>query len=143
MTDARNNATAIANVKTTLVRVISASFILAPTLGLQAHAQDAEQLSIVSGAQLKLAIEGKNAPEVTDPEMQRIISAAKGSAYIAGVADLTSGKDWCGQGVAPHELTDRVYTHLGDVSQEKLSGQAAALVLEALTAAFPCQPNKN
>ncbi|SPZ47540.1 Uncharacterised protein [Agrobacterium tumefaciens] len=55
-----------------------------------------ERTWIFSGTELKQAIEGKLAPEVSDPEMRRLVSVAKSSAYIAGVADLTSGSDWCG-----------------------------------------------
>lgn len=104
----------------------------------------AERTWIFSGAELKQAIEGKFAPEVSDPEMRRLVSVAKSSAYIAGVADLTSGSDWCGAGaVAPHELTDRVYTYLGDIGAEKLDEQAAVLVREALASSFPCEPKSN
>ena len=103
-----------------------------------------ERTWIFSGAELKQAIEGKLAPEVSDPEMRRLVSVAKSSAYIAGVADLTSGSDWCGAGaVAPHELTDRIYTYLGDLSAEKLDEQAATLVREALKVSFPCEQKSN
>ena len=104
----------------------------------------AERTWIFSGAELKQAIEGKLAPEVSDPEMRRLVSVAKSSAYIAGVADLTSGSDWCGAGaVAPHELTDRIYTYLGDIPAEKLDEQAATLVREALKVSFPCEQKSN
>jgi len=103
-----------------------------------------ERTWIFSGTELKQAIEGKLAPEVSDPEMRRLVSVAKSSAYIAGVADLTSESDWCGAGaVAPHELTDRIYTYLGDLPAEKLDEQAATLVREALKVSFPCEQKSN
>ncbi|XUY29436.1 Rap1a/Tai family immunity protein [Agrobacterium sp. rho-8.1] len=95
-----------------------------------------------SGAELKQAIEGKLAPEVSDPEIRRMMSVAKSTAYIAGVADLTANTQWCGAGVAPHELTDRVYTYLVDAPSEKLNESAATLVEKALESSFPCEPKK-
>lgn len=103
-----------------------------------------ERTWIFSGAELKQAIEGKLAPEVSDPEMRRLVSVAKSSAYIAGVADLTSGSDWCGAGaVAPHELTDRIYTYLGDLPAEKLDEQAATLVRGGAQGLLSCEQKSN
>jgi len=122
--------------------LVSVPFVLA--LSGLSSAGAAERTWIFSGAELKQAIEGKLAPEVSDPEMRRLVSVAKSSAYIAGVADLTSGSDWCGAGaVAPHELTDRIYTYLGDIPAEKLDEQAATLVREALKVSFPCEQKSN
>ena len=121
---------------------VSVPFVLA--LSGLSPAGAAERTWIFSGAELKQAIEGKFAPDVSDPEMRRLVSVAKSSAYIAGVADLTSGSDWCGAGaVAPHELTDRIYTYLGDVPAEKLDEQAATLVRAALKVSFPCEQKSN
>jgi len=95
---------------------------------------------IFSGSELKSGIEGNYAQETSDPEARRLISSAKASAYIAGVADFTSGGKWCGAGeVAPHEIKDRVYTYLSDLSAEQLSANAATLVLAALEHSLPCQ----
>ena len=122
--------------------LVSVPFVLA--LSGLSSAGAAERTWIFSGAELKQAIEGKLAPEVSDPEMRRLVSIAKSSAYIAGVADLTSGSDWCGAGaVAPHELTDRIYSYLGDIPAEKLDEQAATLVREALKVSFPCEQKSN
>ena len=122
--------------------LVSVPFVLA--LSGLSSAGAAERTWIFSGAELKQAIEGKLAPEVSDPEMRRLVSSAKSSAYIAGVADLTGGSDWCGAGtVAPHELTDRIYTYLGDIPAEKLDEQAATLVREALKVSFPCEQKSN
>ncbi|MFK3777630.1 Rap1a/Tai family immunity protein [Agrobacterium sp. NPDC089420] len=121
---------------------VSVPFVVALSGASSAGAQ--ERTWIFSGAELKQAIEGKLAPEVSDPEMRRLVSVAKSSAYIAGVADLTSGADWCGAGaVPPHELTDRIYTYLGDLPVEKLDERAANLVREALKVSFPCEPKSN
>lgn len=111
---------------------------------LSTEAASSERTWIFSGAELKSAIEGNYAPETSDPETRRLISAAKASAYIAGVADFTSGGKWCGAGeVAPHEIKDRVYTYLGDLSAEQLNANAATLVLAALEHSLPCQTTKN
>ncbi len=113
-------------------------------LGLASPTGAAERTWVFSGAELKNAIEGKEAPEVSDPQMRRIVSVSRADSYIAGVADLTPPDTWCGAGtVAPHEVKDRVYAYLGDLPNEKLDGNAADLVREALARSFPCQTNKN
>ena len=125
-----------------IVPAFIATAVLSIMLGTgSAPAQD--RTWIFSGSELKQAIEGKFAPEASDPELRRTISVAKSSAYIAGVADATASKQWCGAGVAPHELTDRVYTYLVDAPSETLSQAAAALVEKALASSFPCEPKKN
>ena len=92
---------------------------------------------IMSGTELILALEGSPDDGTLRSEVGRIKSVARGSAYIAGVADATSGTGWCGAGsVLPHELTDRVYTHLRSVTQERLKERASTLVIEGLAAFF-------
>jgi hypothetical protein len=94
---------------------------------------------IISGTELMKVLEGKSDDGALQSEAGRIKSGARGSAYIAGVADATSGTGWCGAGsVLPHELTDRVYTHLRSVTPERLKGRASILVIEGLAAIFPC-----
>ncbi|WP_337797118.1 Rap1a/Tai family immunity protein [Rhizobium skierniewicense] len=113
-------------------------------VGFALPSEAADRTWIYSGSELKQAIEGKLAPDVSNPELRRLVSVAKSNAYIAGVADLTANAHWCGAGdIAPHEITDRVYTYLVDIPSEKLAEPAAALVEEALVIAFPCEPKKN
>lgn len=97
---------------------------------------------IISGTELIEALEGKSDDGALQSEADRVKSRARGSAYIAGVADATSGTGWCGAGsVLPHELTDRVYTHLRSVTPERLKGSASTLVIETLAAIYPCPGN--
>jgi Rap1a immunity proteins len=97
---------------------------------------------IISGTELIKALEGKFDDGALQSEAGRITSGARGSAYIAGVADATSGTGWCGAGsVLPHELTDRVYTHLQSVTPERLTRRASTLVIETLAAIYPCPAN--
>lgn len=94
---------------------------------------------IFSGSELAEALQGKLAPEASDENTRRMLSSARGNAYIAGIADATNGTRWCGGGtVLPHELADRVYTYLGDLPPERLNENAATLVSEALATSFPC-----
>ncbi|WP_374214584.1 Rap1a/Tai family immunity protein [Rhizobium rhizogenes] len=97
---------------------------------------------IISGTELIKALEGISDNGAPQGEAGGIMSRARGSAYIAGVADATSGTGWCGAGsVLPHELTDRVYTHLRSVTPERLKGSASTLVIETLAAIYPCPAN--
>jgi len=65
-------------------------------------------------------------------------AGARASAYIQGVADASHGQ-WCGQGqILPHELVDRVSSHLRQLPRERLQQDASPLVVEGLRAAFPC-----
>ncbi|WP_449415262.1 Rap1a/Tai family immunity protein [Ochrobactrum teleogrylli] len=97
---------------------------------------------IISGTELIKALDGKFEDGALQSEAGRIRSGARGSAYIAGVADATSGTGWCGAGsVLPHELTDRVYTHLRSVTPERLTKRASTLVIETLAAIYPCPTN--
>jgi hypothetical protein len=103
-----------------------------------AHAQDARQWRF-NGTELLNALKGDFAPEISDPELRRQVSSARGQSYVAGVADSTDTKAWCGKGaVLPHELPDRVVTYLGDLPKERLEENAAVLVAEALAKSFPC-----
>lgn len=96
----------------------------------------------ISGTELLKALEGKSDDGALQSEADRIMSGARGSAYIAGVADATSGTGWCGAGsVLPHELTDRVYTHLQSVPPERLEGRGSTFVIETLAAIYPCPAN--
>lgn len=96
---------------------------------------------ILSGSELVEALEGRSAGDVGEGEFRRALSSARANAYIAGVADATSGTRWCGAGtVLPHELADRVYSHLRSLGSERLTGSASTLVIEALAQAFPCAP---
>lgn len=103
-----------------------------------ANAQDARQWRF-SGAELLNALKGDFAPEISDPELRRQVSSARGQSYVAGVADATETKAWCGKGaVLPHELPDRVVTYFSDLPKERLDENAAVLVAEALAKSFPC-----
>lgn len=97
---------------------------------------------IISGTELIKALEGKSDDGALQSEAGRIKSRARGIAYIAGVSDATSGTGWCGAGsVLPHELTDRVYTHLRSVTPERLKRRASTLVIETLAAIYLCPAN--
>lgn len=122
-------------------------FGLATAVGIVAGAgvanADEPRIWRFSGAELFSALEGDLAPEVTDQELRRALSGAKGHAYVAGVADATETKKWCGEGaVLPHELIDRVMTYLSDLSAKRLDENAAVLVGEALAKSFPCGPRR-
>lgn len=92
-----------------------------------------------TGKELLAALEGKMPTELRDPEQSRLLSSARGQAYISGVADLTQNQLWCTvTGVLPHELAARVHTTLTDLGPASLAGNAAPLVAEALRQAFPC-----
>ncbi|APG95606.1 Tiorf68 protein (plasmid) [Sinorhizobium americanum] len=114
--------------------VIAAALLYTPAL-----ADEPARTWIFSGSELVEALEGKLVPEASNEETRRMLSSAGGNAYIAGIADATSGTRWCGAGtVVPHELADRVHTHLGDLPTERLNENAATLVGEALAQSFPC-----
>jgi len=94
---------------------------------------------IISGTELIKALEGRTDDGALQNETGRIASHARGSAYIAGVADAAGRTAWCGTGsVLPHELTDRVYTHLRSITPERLKGSASTFVIETLAAIYPC-----
>jgi len=78
----------------------------------------------ISGTELLKALEGKSDDGALHSEADRIMSGARGSAYIL-----------------PHELTDRVYTHLRSVTPERLKGRGSTLVIETLAAIYPCPAN--
>jgi hypothetical protein len=93
---------------------------------------------LVSGAELITLLQGKGADGFCDGEQCRNLSSARASAYIQGVADASHGQ-WCGQGrILPHELVDRVSSHLRQLPGERLQQDASSLVAEALRTAFPC-----
>lgn len=95
---------------------------------------------ILSGSELILELQGKAGDDTPKEEPARIQLRARARAYIAGVADATSGTKWCGAGrVLPYELVDHVYTYSRMIGPERLSGNASMLVAEALAAAFPCR----
>ncbi|HFK2920081.1 TPA: Rap1a/Tai family immunity protein [Stenotrophomonas maltophilia] len=93
---------------------------------------------LVSGAELITLLQGKGADGFCDGEHCRSLSSARASAYIQGVADASGGQ-WCGQGrVLPHELVDRISSHLRQLPRERLQQDASSLVVEGLRTAFPC-----
>ncbi|WP_018238725.1 Rap1a/Tai family immunity protein [Ensifer sp. BR816] len=122
------------------VRLLSGGCaVAAMMLSTSALAGDEARNWIFSGAELKAALEGRLAPEASNEETRRMLSSARGNAYVAGIADATSGTRWCGAGtVLPHELTDRIHTYLGDLPPARLDENAATLVGEALAQSFPC-----
>lgn len=97
---------------------------------------------IFSGINLINALEGRPADGTAGNERDRALSSARANAYIAGVADATSGKRWCGAGtVMPHELVDRAYTYLRALPSSSLERNASSLVADGLAGAFPCRAN--
>lgn len=104
---------------------------------------DAVRTWSVSGSELISALEGRADSAALVWNADRAKPAAKGAAYIAGVADATNARSWCGAGsVLPHELTDRVYTYLRTVPPERLKGSASTLVIEGLADSFPCPADR-
>ena len=96
---------------------------------------------IFSGSELIEALEGRSGKEMSG-EAGRSLQKARAIAYIAGVADATSGTRWCVAGaVLPHELADRVYTQLRTLASDRLERNASSLVVEGLAEAFPCRAN--
>lgn len=94
---------------------------------------------IFSGFELIEGLEGRSGDGMSG-EAGRILSNVRAIVYIAGVADTTSGTRWCGAGtVLPHELADRVHSHLRTLASDRLKGSASSLVAEALAEAFPCR----
>lgn len=109
----------------------------------KASPNDAVRTWSVSGSALFSALEGRLDSGASVNNADRAKAAAKGAAYIAGVADETNASSWCGSGsVLPHELTDRVYTYLRSVPPERLKGNASTLVIEGLADSFPCAADK-
>ena len=95
---------------------------------------------IFSGSELSLELQGKAGDGTPKEEPARISSSARANAYIAGVADATSGVKWCAAGkVLPHELADRVYSYSRTLGPERLKDNASILVTEALAVEFPCR----
>lgn len=93
----------------------------------------------VSGAELARLLQGKGEGGFCSSDQCRDLSSARASAYIQGVADAGRGQ-WCGQGqILPHELVDRVASHIRQLPAERLQQDAASLVIEALQTALPCQ----
>lgn len=95
---------------------------------------------IYSGSELIEALEGRQrGADAGSETLNRTLSSARAQAYIAGVADATSGKWWCSAGrVLPHELSDHVYAYTRSLPPQRLTESAATLVAEALAQAFPC-----
>ncbi|EKT4089181.1 MULTISPECIES: Rap1a/Tai family immunity protein [unclassified Stenotrophomonas] len=94
---------------------------------------------LVSGAELITLLQGKGADGFCASEQCRSLSIARANAYIQGAADTSRGQ-WCGQGqILPHELADRVTSHLQQLPQERLQQNASSLVVEGLRTAFPCE----
>lgn len=94
---------------------------------------------LVSGAELIMLLQGKGADGFCTSEQCRSLSIARANAYIQGAADTSRGQ-WCGQGqILPHELADRVTSHLQQLPQERLQQNASSLVVEGLRTAFPCE----
>lgn len=90
---------------------------------------------LMSGAELLQALRGDLAPEIRDDRQRRVISSARASAYIMGVADAVRGAPGCPRApMLPHEMSDRVHTFLSDLPPARLQQGAARLVAEAL----PC-----
>nr|WP_312391372.1 Rap1a/Tai family immunity protein [Stenotrophomonas geniculata] len=93
---------------------------------------------LVSGSELMTLLQGNGADGFCDGDECRSLSSARASAYIQGVADASHAQ-WCGQGrILPHELVDRVASHLRQLPRERLQQDASSLVAEGLRTAFPC-----
>ena len=112
-----------------------ASFPVALAEPVRAGARD----WIFSGSEMLAALEGREGHGMPSDELRRALSVARAQAYIAGVADSLSRSRWCGAGsVLPHEFSDRVYSYLRALPQDRLKENASMLATEALAAAFPC-----
>lgn len=109
----------------------------------QAGTTQSARTWLVSGAELITLLQGKGTDGFCDGEQCRSLSSARASAYIQGVADASGGQ-WCGQGrILPHELVDRVSSHLQQLPRERVQQEDAfSLVVEGLRVAFPCHRGK-
>lgn len=111
--------------------------------GASARADETERTWIYTGADLVQALRGDFAPEALDPELKRMLSSARGQAYIAGVADQAGSAGWCGAGrIHPHELASHVFAHLEGLPSDRMEENAATLTGEALVAIYECDLNK-
>ncbi|WP_051421403.1 MULTISPECIES: Rap1a/Tai family immunity protein [Burkholderia] len=60
--------------------------------------------------------------------------------YLAGVADATEGKDWCGTGrVKSGEIDSDVLGELRKLPRDALKAGAAGLIVNALRQKYPCR----
>ncbi len=99
----------------------------------------AERTWQLDGAELLAALRGEGWAGGSAGPVDRAGASGRAAAYVAAVADLQAGHGWCGQGrILPHELVDRVHTHLQALPTERLRGNAAPLVAEALRGVAPC-----
>jgi hypothetical protein len=126
-------------------RVFALVFVIATGFaGNMASADEPGRTWIYTAADLVQALKGDLAPEASDSELRRMLSAARGEAYIAGVADQAGSTGWCGAGkILPHELASHVFTHLEALPPQRLEENAAKLTGEALASIFPCGAQKN
>lgn len=66
--------------------------------------------------------------------------ANRATSYIYGVADAMSGKSWCPPPRMPvTDLAATTYGYLADLPPSRLTDSAAAVVVRALKAAYPCK----
>ncbi|EHM02930.1 hypothetical protein HMPREF9946_00620 [Acetobacteraceae bacterium AT-5844] len=114
--------------------ILTALLCVAPFL-LAAPVPAQQRDWLLSGGELLEALKGHAAPEIADAEIRRMVSSARAQAYILGVADGSHGAGRCRRpAMLPHEMADRVATHLQGLPAARLGGGAAPLVMEAL----PC-----
>ena len=75
---------------------------------------------IISGTELIKALEGKSDDGALQSEAGRITSGARGIAYIAGVADATSGTGWCGPNLFSPMSLQIAYTRIFEASRRSV-----------------------
>ncbi|WP_196769204.1 Rap1a/Tai family immunity protein [Stenotrophomonas maltophilia] len=121
-----------------LRRPSTASFLAAClSSALPAHAADAGN-ALSSGHALLERITGSEEGRECSDALCRARAVSWAQGYIAAVADSSAGQ-WCGRAtVLPHELVDRVYSHLKALPRARLEEDASTLAREALVHSFPC-----
>lgn len=91
----------------------------------------------LNGEELVRLLEGKGDSALCSDERCRHLSSIRADAYVQGVADASRGQ-WCGQGqVLPHELINRVYSHIRQLPSEELKQDESSLIVEGLRMALP------
>lgn len=84
--------------------------------------------------------EGTLAAQTPDPAVQRQVSTARATAYMLGVADSTSGRQWCPpSNLSITDLAATVYGYLAKLPDADLAKPAAATVGHALSVGYPCK----
>lgn len=84
--------------------------------------------------------EGALASPAAGQARQWEMSTSRATSYIYGVADTTKGTAWCPPAkMTMADLAAVTYPYLTELPAKRLDEPAAAVVTEALKAAYPCK----